>query len=196
MASRRRLLWWTGAALAAGVAGCSGSGSGDGADDPSGSPDSTPVAEETTPRPPDTTGTGTTPETTRAGTTTGPGDTGEAGSCTRPTPRPIPDLRLYNRTDERLDVTVAITPDSGSEHVYRETVAVPPGEETDRYDVFPAEETYRVVAILPDGRSGEGRIDGGRVDRYGIATVTVTSDDVWIERLGVHPETTATPCPG
>lgn len=178
--------------MIAGVAGCSGSGSGDGADDPSGSTDSTPVAEGTTPGSADTTE----PETTRVETPTAPGDTGTPGSCDRPTPRPVPDLRVYNRTEERLDVTVAVTPASGDEPAYRETVTVPPGEEADRFDVFPAEETYRVVADLPDGRSGEGTIDGGRVDRYGIATVTVTSDDVWIERLGVHPEPTATPCPG
>jgi hypothetical protein len=185
---RNRFLWWPGrsavrpidrAVIATGVvvllAGCSGFG-GTGTAVPGASP--TPTAEATA-----------TPEPTGSpGTTT-------ARSCERPTPRPVPDMRFSNRLDESRSLTVTVEPRNGSSAVFEETLSLGADEEVDRHDVVSERARYRIAASLPGNTSATTTMEIQPRDRYGIVTVILREDRILVERLGIHPEPTPTPCP-
>lgn len=181
MVHRRRVLQF-GAGLLAGLAGCA-----------SGPDRSTADEGPGTDAPPSTDGSTTTDA---RSTTDTPAHYGH-GDCETPTPEPVPDLNVYFRADQPRRVTVTVTRADGSgDPVFREEFERAGDETVRRYDVFPADDTYRIEAELPGGETNAKEMDVERNDRYGIVTVSVQGPDtVYVERLGVHPEATPTPCP-
>lgn len=157
------------------LAGCSGFG-GTGTAVPEASP--TPTAEATA-----------TPE------TTGSPGTATVQSCERPTPKPVPDMRFINRLDEPRSLTVTVGPGDGTATVFEETLTLGADEDVDRYDVIPERAQYRITASLPENTSATTTMEMKPRDRYGIVTVIVREDRILVERLGIHPEPTPTPCP-
>lgn len=157
------------------LAGCTGFGGG-----------GTPVPETA---PTATLETSDTPETTPTPTAT------TDGACERPTPRPVPEMRLINRLEDPRSLTVTVTPRDGAPAVYDETVTLGPDEDGDRYGVVPEAGEYRINASLPDTTSASTVMEMEPGDRYSITTVIVQEDRILIERLGIHPEPTPTPCP-
>jgi len=118
-----------------------------------------------------------------------------AASCDRQVPSPIPDLRFINRLDEPRSLTVTVVPKNGSTPIIDETVTLDASADVDRVDVVDESAAYRITATLPDNTSASTVMEIEPGDRYGIVTITVQADRVLIERLGVHPEPTPTPCP-
>lgn len=159
------------------LAGCTGFGGG-GTPVPETSPTATPESADT-------------PEPTPTPTPTA--TDGEA--CEQPTPRPVPDMRLINRVDDPRSLIVTVAPRDGGPAVYNETVTLGPDEDGDRYEVVPEAEEYRIKASLPDNTSASTVMEMDPGDRYSITTVIVQENRILIERLGIHPEPTPTPCP-
>lgn len=113
--------------------------------------------------------------------------------CDQPTPEPVPDVQVINRLADSQSVSVTVTPHNGSSTVFSETVTVTGDEEVDRHDVVPKENQYRIEATHQN-RTETATMEMTPGDRYSIITVIVRDGALSIERLGVHPEATPTPC--
>lgn len=121
--------------------------------------------------------------------------TAPTASCDRQTPPPIPDLRVINRLDEPRSLTVTVAPKNGSTPMMDETLSLEASAEVDRVDVIDESGEYRLTARVSDSTAASTVMEIGADDRYSIVTITVQADRVLIERLGVHPQPTPTPCP-
>jgi len=88
---------------------------------------------------------------------------------------------------------VTVTPQNRSSTVFDETVTVSGDEEVDRTDVVPKQNEYRIEATHQN-TTETATMEMTPGDRYNIVTVIVQDGQLSIERLGIHPEATPTPC--
>jgi hypothetical protein len=113
--------------------------------------------------------------------------------CEQPTPEPVPDVQVINRLADSQSVSVTVTPQNGGSTVFSETVTVPGDEEVDRYEVVPDQGEYLIEATH-QSTTETATMEMTPGDRYNIVTVIVQDGALSIERLGVHPGPTPTPC--